>query len=362
MNHFCTSIDRGYLIQGLAFWRSLAVHDPTATLWVLALDDFAADVLRGMKDPRLRVVPLREVETGDAELATAKANRARIEYYFTLQACWPRWLLARQPGIDRLTEIDSDMMFFSSLAPAFAAMDAAQASVLVTKHGFPPWLHHYEQHGKFNAGFLSVRHDAAGLACLDDWRGRCLAWCHDRVEDGKYSCQRYLDDWPARFGAAVLVLDHAGVNLAPWNWAAHQWAIEPGPGGKARVNGQPVILFHYARFRPIFGTWWWQSGQLDYGVMPGSLRRAIYGPYWQALAVAQTELSARCPGLDFQLPTARGGRNFWRGLLLRSVFGSDWLRVGDTFVSGRMGLGRFSGRCLAGLRRLFRGRRPEAMA
>ena len=54
MNHFCTAMDRGYLVQGLAFWRSLAAHDPAATLWVLALDEFAADLLREMADPRLK--------------------------------------------------------------------------------------------------------------------------------------------------------------------------------------------------------------------------------------------------------------------------------------------------------------------
>jgi hypothetical protein len=359
MNHYCTSIDRGYLIQGLAFWHSLSAHDSNAVLWVLALDDLAADVLRETGDTSLHVIPLADVEAGDTALAAAKTNRMMIEYYFTLQPCWPRWLLLNRPEIDRLTALDADMAFFSSPGPVFKAMDAARASILITAHGFPPWLGHYERHGRFNAGFLSIRRDAAGLACLDDWRARCLDWCHDRIEGGKYSCQKYLDDWPVRFGAAVLVLAHSGVNLAPWNWAAHQWEIEPGDRTEIRIGGQPLVLFHYARFRPIFGTWWWQSGQLDYGVMPRRLRNAIYGPYWRALAAARTELNLRHPGLDFRRPTTRLGRNFARGLLLRSVFGSDWLRVGEVFYSGRFGLGRFSGRCLAWLRRTLRRNRPE---
>ncbi|MEO6876182.1 MAG: hypothetical protein ABI222_15300, partial [Opitutaceae bacterium] len=293
MNHYCTSIDGGYLIQGLALWRSLATQDPAATLWVLALDDFAAKELREQGEARLRVVELAEVEEGDEELIAAKANRTRIEYYFTLQPCWPRWLLRRRPEIDRLTAVDADTAFFSDPAPLFAAMDAAQASALLTRHNFPAWLRHYERHGKFNAGFFTVRQDAAGMACLDDWRARTLAWCHDRLEDGKYGCQKYLDDWPVQFGATVLELAHPGVNLAPWNWAAHAWMTESSPSGRVHVDGQPVVLFHFAGFKPIFGTWWWQSGQLDYGVMPGRLRRAVYGPYWQMLAAARAELRAR---------------------------------------------------------------------
>ena len=360
MNHYCTFFDRGYLIQGLALWRTLGAHDADAVLWVLALDEDTAAALRETGGTWLRVVPLAELEAGDAELAVAKANRTRVEYYFTLQACWPRWLLAKHPEIDRVTGIDADMAFFSSPAPVFAAMDAARASVLVTAHRFPAWLRHYEQHGKFNVGFMSFRRDAAGLTCLDVWRARCLAWCYDRVEDGKYAGQRYLDDWPVRLGSAVLVLPHPGVNLAPWNWAAQRTEI--GPDGAVRVDGQPLVVFHFARFRPIAGNWWWQSGQLDYGVMPGRLRNAVYGPYWRALLAARNELRTRRPGFDFQRSSARLGRNFARGLLLRTVFGSDWLRVGGSFFSGRLGLGRFSGRCLAWLRRTFRRGRPDATA
>jgi hypothetical protein len=119
--------------------------------------------------------------------------------------------------------------------------------------------------------------------------------------------------------------------------------------------GDPLVAFHFARFRPIVGTWFWHSGQLDYGVMPARLRNAIYGPYWRALVAARAELQAVRPGLDFHRRTARLRRGFWRDLPLRIIFGTDWLRVGDAFVSGRLGLGRYSGRFLGWLRRIIRG-------
>ena len=360
MNHYCTFFDSAYLIPGVALWRSLAKQDPDAVLWVLALDDETADVLRQTGGTWLRVVPLADVEAGDMELAAAKSNRTRAEYCFTLQACWPRWLLAREPQVQRVTAIDADLFFFSSPAPVFDAMDTAAASVLVTPHRFPPWLRHYERHGKFNAGFISFRRDAAGLACLDDWRARCLAWCEDRVVDGKYASQRYLDDWPERLGPALLVLAHPGVNFAPWNWASDPTQVEAGAQSRVTVAGNPLVAFHFARFRPILGSRWWHSGQLDYGVMPARLRRAIYGPYWRALGAARAELEGVRPGLDFQRRTARLRRGFWRDLPLRIAFGTDWLRVGDTFVSGRLGLGRYSGRFLGWLRQLVRGRSDAA--
>lgn len=348
MNAYCTYFDRGFLPQGLALWRSLARHDPAAVLWVLALDDFTAALLRELGEPRLPVVALAELEADDPELQAAKANRTPVEYTFTLSPCWPRWLLARRPELGRVTYLDADLFFFGSPAEIHAAMDAARASVLITGHRFPSWLRHYERHGRFNVGLLSFRRDAAGLACLDDWRARCLAWCHDRVEGDRYADQRYLDAWPARLGAALLVLDRPGVNLAPWNWVNENFV------SRAWVDDGELIVFHFARFRPLRGDWWWQSGQLDYGVMPWRLRQTIYGPYWRALAAARAEIAVRRPGFDFPRRAARGGRDFWRALPLRLVFGGDWLRVGDRFFNLRLGLGRWSGRGLAAVRRWAR--------
>ena len=395
MNHFCTYFDRNYLAQGLALWRSLAAHDAGASLWVLALDEFTADLLRELSEPGLKIVSLAELEAGDPALVAAKAGRSPVEYYFTLSPCWPRWLLASHPEIEHLTYVDADMFFFGPPAPIFAAMDAAGASVLVTEHRFPNWMRHTERNGRFNLGILSFRNDATGRACLDDWRERCLAWCFDRLEDGKYADQKYLDEWPGKFGPAVLVLGHAGVNLAPWNWLAHkiEWEaarlpsgmgilpmfdglrrghgqdarattgiqMSPPPARSAnpeaacclRIDGQPLILFHFARFRPLVSDWWWHSGQVVHGIMPWRLRRAIYGTYWRALSGARTEVARRRVGFDFARRSARLDQESWRLKLMGVVFGSNWLRVGDAFLSGRFGLGRWSGRCIVMLLRLF---------
>jgi hypothetical protein len=361
VNHYCTYFDRGFVIQGLAMARSLVARDPDSAVWVLALDDEAERVVRAVGGAWIRVVSLTELESGDRALAQAKAGRSRMEYYFTLSPCWPRWLLAHRPEIDRVTYVDADLWFFGDPAPVFIAMDAAGASVLITSHDFAPWLSHYLQHGRFNVGVLSFRRDAAGLACLDDWRERCLAWCHDRVEDGRYADQGYLNAWPDRFGGAVLVLAHPGVNLAPWNWHRHRVdgtpisrldgrGAAPGPA----VDGQPLVCFHFARFRPLLGTTVWQSGQLDYGVMPWRWRQRIYGPYVRALLAVRAELVARWPECDFPRSGRRTGRGFWRSLPWRGLFGSDWVWLGGRWWGGRFGLGRWSGRMLAVARRLRR--------
>ncbi len=346
MNHYCTYFDRGFLVQGVALWRSLKSNDPDSILWVLALDDEAASVLRAFDEPQLRVVTLGILEAADEELVAAKANRTRVEYYFTLSPCWPRHLLRTQPEIEQLVYVDADMLFFSN--PQAVWNDLARGSILLCAHRFPDFLRHYERHGKFNVGVLGWRRDANGVACLDWWREQCLEWCYDKLEPGRYADQKYLEEWQRHF-VGVIECQHPGVNLAPWNWLNDRYE---SLADCVRVDGKPLVVFHFARFRALRGDWWWQSGQFDYGVMPWGIRNAIYGAYWRALQAAVEAIRAVAPEWNPTVRSARLSREFWRMLPLRALFGSDWLRLGNFFVSGRLGLGRYSGRCLAALRKM----------
>lgn len=345
LNHYCTYFDRNFLVQGCALAASLRENDPASVLWVLCLDDFTFSYLRQAALPRVRAVELADLERADEELRVVKDGRQKVEYYFTLSPCWPRYLLREVPGIDRITYVDADMYFFGSPNPIFAEMDTA--SILVTEHRYPSYLRHHLRCGKFNVGLLSFRNDPIGRDCLDEWRTRCLAWCFDRAEEGKYGDQKYLDEWPDRYGAGLCVSRRLGANLAPWNWPQYRFSVS---GDRILVDGQPLELFHFARFAPVCGSHVLQSGQLEYGVMPWGLRQRIYGRYWRALKAAEEEIAKLRPGFGFKSAHSRGWHGFWRALVPRLVFGSDWIRLGPLLISGRFGLGRYSGRVLAALR------------
>ena len=351
MNHYCTYFDRRFMIQGMALAASVRRHDPQAILWVLALDDFTSAYLRDLSDDHLRCVTLAELEAADPELAQVKSKRSAVEYYFTLSPCWPLHLLRANPAISRITYLDADLFFFRSPEPIFKEM--SNASVLVVEHRHPTHLSHHSRCGRFNVGILSFRNNETGLGCLAWWRRRCLEWCHDRLEDGKYADQKYLDEWPERFGSELCILRRHGVNLAPWNWSQYHYTFRRG---QVWVQNDPLEVFHFARFRPVHGTWWFQSGQLEYGVMPWKLRQAIYGRYWDALMEARAEIRKRHPSFDFPHTSVRDWHGFWQALGPRLLFGSDWVRVGPLFLSGRLGLGQFSGRALAWVRTHIRHR------
>jgi hypothetical protein len=362
MNCYCTYFDAGFMAHGLALWGSIELHDSSAILYVLALDAQSLEALRALKISSLRVFSLEDLERGDSQLAAVKATRSKVEYYFTLSPCWPRWLLREFPELERITYLDADMFLFSAPGPIFNALDKSESSVLITSHRFPRWALHYARHGEYNVGIIVFNNDLVGRSVLDGWRDDCLSWCFDHVEANRYADQKYLEKWPQQYGKAVLVLEHPGVNCAPWNWPDCTFTLhrDQGPGPHLLVNGLELILFHFARFRPIWATFLWQSGQLDYGVMPGRLRNYIYGRYVCELLRAARQVRSVAPEWRFPTRKLRLGRGAIRDVVLRVVFGSDWWRFGGRFYGFRLGLGRFSGRTLAwARRRVFHMKRPN---
>ena len=347
MNHCCTYFDRGYLAQGLAMWRSLARHDATAVLWVLALDDETADVLRGLGDARLHVLPLAELLAADPELAAVQHGRSRAEFIFTLTPCLVRHLWHTRPETGLLTYLDADLLFFADPAPIRAGL--GDGAVLVVAHRYPEWHDDSALYGRFNVGVLVFRAEADGRACVEWWRTRCLESCGLEADGIRYGDQKYLDEWPRLF-AGVVELKHPGVNVAPWNWARSRFELD---GPVVSVDGVPLIVFHFAQFRCVSGGWF-DSGQLEYGIMPLRLRSRLYGEYWRALASAADEIRSVRPAFRLVGRGWLASLDRWHLALLRLFWGQFWLKLGPWWVAGRFGLGRFSGKAMGRYRRAQR--------
>jgi hypothetical protein len=233
----------------------------------------------------LHLIALADFEKGDEGLRSAKQKRSRIEYYFTCTPSLPLFILENYPAVDLITYLDADLLFFADPEVLYGEM--ANHSVAITGHHFPPYLRVNEKYGVYNVGWVSFRRDPCALSCLRWWRERCLDWCYDRVEEGKFADQKYLDEWPSRFGD-VVVLRHKGANLAPWNLASYTLVVA---GDHVLIDRQPLIFFHYHGFKMIT-SWLYDPNLAAYKVRPSRvLLQRIYGPYVAALAKATEQVS-----------------------------------------------------------------------
>jgi len=289
--YFCTYFDRNYLPHGLALYRSLRDHCPEFRLWVLCMDDVTYGILGNLDLPGVHTIALGDFERGDEPLLGAKQNRSRVEYYFTCTPSLPLYIFKTRHEVDMVTYLDADLLFFADPGPLFEEM--GEGSVAMIGHRFPPRLLSRERFGIYNVGWLSFRRDEEALACLRWWRERCIEWCYDRVEEGRFADQKYLDQWPGRF-RNVVILEHKGANVAPWNLANYRLYLREDSA--IMVDEQPLLFFHFQGLKRV-NRWMYNPHWSGYGLYPSwVLRRNIYAPYLKELFRVGHDLSAAPDG------------------------------------------------------------------
>lgn len=282
MRHYCTPLDHNYLPRGLALYQSLKRHDGPFRLWVLCLSDACYEQLAKLALPEVELIPMAEFEAGDAPLLAAKQNRSAVEYYFTCKSALVLFIFKKAPAAESVTYLDGDLFYFAN--PELAHAEADDHSIAITPHRFPPALSDNLRCGIYNAGWIRFRHDENALECLRWWRERCLEWCYDRCEAGRYTDQKYLDEFASRF-RQVKTLDHPGINLAPWNLANHRVTFE---NGHLFADGQPVIFFHFHGFKQLSNRIFDPHIRHFQARPSRAIIQNIFMPYWEALCQAAT--------------------------------------------------------------------------
>ena len=128
-------------------------------------------------------------------------------------------------------------------------------------------------------GWISFRRDETGLACLKRWRNQCIEWCYDKVDNGRFGDQKYLDNWSTSFNN-VKIIQHLGANLAPWNLDNYTLSEK---GGYVFVNDYRLLFFHFHGFYAI-NKLVYNTNLGAYGIkLTAITRRSVFRPYIRTL-------------------------------------------------------------------------------
>jgi len=282
MFHFTTYFDKNYLSRGLVLYDSLKQHCVQFELYILCLDDYTLNYFQVNieKYPEIKTFSLNEIEEYDIELKESKKNRSLIEYYFTLSPCLPLYILKKY-NIPHICSLDADIMFFSSPAVIFSYLE--KYSILITPHNFSPETKSREIYGKYNVSFQIFKNDEQGLICLENWRSQCIDWCYDKLEDGKFADQKYLDDWENKY-EGVHPINVLGSGVAPWNINAYAIKVD---NNQLYINDDKLIFYHFHGLRS-FGQKLFVHRLTDYGVKINKMiTRHIYKPYIKNILIHQ---------------------------------------------------------------------------
>ena len=283
--------------------RSLRKWDPAATVWVLCLSEQCHRVLSELREPAVNLLRIGDLESAYPALAEARGNRSAIEFYFTCTPSLIRFVLSRVQDRDVVTYVDGDLYFFADPQPLFDELGGNSVSII--PHRFPKKLQYLEKYGLYNVGWMSFRNDPRGLAIVAWWQDRCNEWCYDVLDGDRFADQKYLDRIAVDFDG-VVVLRHAGANLAPWNLGGHTLSRVDDC---VIIDGKwPLIFFHFHGLRRT-GKRIYIPGHFRYGAPFGRLIRArLYRPYIQHLEAISEETAGY-----FVAPTATLARRASKG-------------------------------------------------
>lgn len=276
MYYFSTYFDINYLPRALCLLDSLEKHCESFRVYALCLDDLCLELIKELG--RSYVVPfgLSELEASNPALVSVKNKRSLIEYYYTCGPSFLSFLMDRFSEIDLLTYIDADLFFYSNPQPLFDQFK--KHSIGVFPHHMPDYSKVTAQ-GKFNVGWINFRRDANGLACLYWWRDRCIEWCFERYEDGKYADQLYLDQWPELFDG-FFEFTYKGANIGAWNVRDYQFSLK---SGRVYVDEDPLIFYHFHGLKKMMNNLY--NTSLGIARKPPSpiLKEQIYAGYIELL-------------------------------------------------------------------------------
>ena len=272
---------------------SMERHVRAYILWVLCVDYETYDVLGRLDLPNVRRLKLSDLET--PELLDIKSGRTIGEYCWTLTPFAPRFVFEADSSVERVTYIDADLWFLKHPKPIFDDFEASGKQVLITDHGYAPEYDLTATSGQYCVQFMTFTRDGGGMV-RKWWEERCIEWCFARHEDGKFGDQKYLDDWPERFGDVVTVLHDKELALAPWNASRF-------PYGNA-------VFFHFHGLRLI------SKDRIEIGnyYLPNPLRRDVYQAYYQDIRESLEQLKRVGVKLIPQAKSVGFARRYYRKL------------------------------------------------
>ncbi|MCB1331086.1 MAG: hypothetical protein KDK28_17295 [Maritimibacter sp.] len=165
-------------------------------------------------------------------------------------------------GYEDVIYLDPDILVFEEISQVFDVLKTHDA--VVTPHRIDIDHDIPSRGGLFNLGFFAIHNSPHTRRMLEWWDDRLT---HHSISDaarGFFTDQKWMDNLPLMIPTHKLaVLDHPGMNLAPWN--LHERALKHEDGrafvrlGTGQDAWEPVVFVHYSAFnyselsRGVFG-------------------------------------------------------------------------------------------------------------
>ena len=242
---FFTIVSNNYRHFARTLVESVRAQAPDLDAFVAICDDPLAE-----RDPRdaYTELPIRE-------LALPQFDRFAFQYtILELNTAIKPWVFAAlfARGYERVIYFDPDIRLYGPLAPITARLDTAD--VVLTPHltgplddgGHPSELA-ILQSGSYNLGFIALNRTDETRRFVAWWQGKLERECIVDIPRGLFTDQKWIDLVPGMYARVAIERDPAW-NVAYWN-LNHRTVVR-GDDGLTRVDGRPLVFFHFSGFAP----------------------------------------------------------------------------------------------------------------
>ena len=284
-NVFCVILSKYRIYQGIALYRSLEINYPDFVMFILCVDDEAYQICSSMN--LSKAILIMDSDLNDERLKNIKETRRLNEYCWTLKPLFISYVLSNYDFVEYAVSMDADIFFFNSPSPIFKHQ--GDFNVLLSEHNYlEKDMGVSDICGRYNSGFIVFKNCDTSLELLSWWKDKCIEWCFDAVDEGRFGDQKYLDCFENIF-EGVKSITVPGVNIAPWNEDRYSFSAR---GQEIFVNKNRLIFYHFCGLRLI--------DRSTYALVIGNqlVNDYVHIPYTHVLQQVICDIEKLAPGFD----------------------------------------------------------------
>jgi hypothetical protein len=229
------------------------MHHPGYHFYIILADTRQPGEDYGWVSP-CEILPVDAMNAFDLEDLSARFHV--IEFCTALKPGAFRYFFNRFAEVEHILYLDPDLFFYGTIHEAEKYLEDG-AAILLTPHiltpvpldGKQPDETLFLNFGIYNLGFLGLKRSTMVLhQFLPWWEERVLAFGYDDVAKGRFTDQLWINLVPVFF-RGIIIIQHPGYNMAPWNLHERVLDIHTTPGKPVLRNGQPLVFYHFSRYR-----------------------------------------------------------------------------------------------------------------
>ncbi len=291
VHNYCSIASSDYIYKVLTLYSSVAKHDKEYRFFIICMNEGVSEVFSALKLGNVVLVRIKDIEVFCPDLVEARKTRNDKEYAWTVKPSAFLYIFNKYADIDHILWLDGDTMFLSDPSPIYT--EWGKNSILLTLERYSgKYAFMADMYGVYNTGLLGFKRDESALECLKWLQGKLNEWCYDRMENGLWSDQIYMNDCPHRF-KGVKVLMNPGINMTPfilWRLTGDEKKCVKIKNQGIYVRNTKLILFHYYGFKYNSSEDYELCSYKNWGFSEEVIR-TIYMPYMDAYRASVQKLA-----------------------------------------------------------------------